>query len=524
MGRAQLARLESKIERRTEIHHRYRNSPELSGLEWGSYAVTERPNYWLTLAMLPSVSEGGLSATDASIELAAFDIEARPAWKPMHLQPVFADHEVHGGAVGRGPVRAGPVPAVGLGSDRRPGLDRDRRIVGDAGGHTGSVNPAPPAPAQTAVRAVRTISTLGPSWAARRSLIEFKRRSGLLRRRTPVLAWSEVPASARLLHDLFRPERAADHLRSRPDDLAALRERGRRLLDDRFVSFDTPHRLTDWHTDPITGARYPVDVHWTQVPELPAADLKMVWEPARFGWAFDLARLAAVEPDEGWGRRFWELFADWYEANPPNAGVHWSCGQESSLRLMAVTLAASVCRTEATGDDLVMLARFVEQTAERVLSFIDYADSQDNNHLASEAVGPALRRPPLPGADGGGAGRGGGAAVPEPGLSHAHPARRWQLAVLAELPPGLRRQPGLGPLDPPGRRSGSAGRMGAGTAAGGRLPRSGDRSDRRFSPVLRRRRRGRDPARHRLRPPRPAAVDSVGRHRARTFRRGRRVR
>lgn len=34
-------------------------------------------------------------------------IEARPLWKPMHLQPVFADCEVYGGSVGAGLFRDG---------------------------------------------------------------------------------------------------------------------------------------------------------------------------------------------------------------------------------------------------------------------------------------------------------------------------------------------------------------------------------------------------------------------------------
>ena len=39
--------------------------------------------------------------------LESLDIEARPAWKPMHLQPVFADCEMRGGAVAEEIFRRG---------------------------------------------------------------------------------------------------------------------------------------------------------------------------------------------------------------------------------------------------------------------------------------------------------------------------------------------------------------------------------------------------------------------------------
>jgi dTDP-4-amino-4,6-dideoxygalactose transaminase len=45
------------------------------------------------VALLP----GGLEPADVCEQLQAERIEARPAWKPMHLQPVFADREVIGG-------------------------------------------------------------------------------------------------------------------------------------------------------------------------------------------------------------------------------------------------------------------------------------------------------------------------------------------------------------------------------------------------------------------------------------------
>ncbi len=94
MGRAQLAGLEAKIARRTEFAEFYRNHEGLESLDWCPFAKTERPNNWLSVALLPE----GVEPAAVCTALDAVDIEARPAWKPMHLQPVFSGSEMVGGS------------------------------------------------------------------------------------------------------------------------------------------------------------------------------------------------------------------------------------------------------------------------------------------------------------------------------------------------------------------------------------------------------------------------------------------
>jgi dTDP-4-amino-4,6-dideoxygalactose transaminase len=95
LGRSQLAGLEPKIARRTEIDSTYRSHPDLAELGWCPYRNTDRPNHWLSVALLPT----GLDPSEVCRSLATEGIEARPAWKPMHIQPVFADNERIGGTV-----------------------------------------------------------------------------------------------------------------------------------------------------------------------------------------------------------------------------------------------------------------------------------------------------------------------------------------------------------------------------------------------------------------------------------------
>lgn len=93
LGRAQLAGLEAKIERRQQIHEMYR--AQLPELEWCPFGATSRPNHWLTVGLLPE----GYNPAQVCEALSTRNIEARPAWKPMHLQPVFASNEMIGGDV-----------------------------------------------------------------------------------------------------------------------------------------------------------------------------------------------------------------------------------------------------------------------------------------------------------------------------------------------------------------------------------------------------------------------------------------
>jgi dTDP-4-amino-4,6-dideoxygalactose transaminase len=98
VGRAQLARLPDMIRRRQEIHDRY--VAHLDGVEGVTFMPFDRhgePNAWITVMLLANDSRS--TPQDLCSRLNEVDIEARPAWKPMHLQPVFSDVPTFGGAV-----------------------------------------------------------------------------------------------------------------------------------------------------------------------------------------------------------------------------------------------------------------------------------------------------------------------------------------------------------------------------------------------------------------------------------------
>lgn len=90
LGRAQLERLDSMISRRREVRERYKRLfADVAGVEVFGTVDDDQDNVWLTSVLIDSEVTGWEPA-ELSAALAAEDIESRPMWKPMHLQPVFA--------------------------------------------------------------------------------------------------------------------------------------------------------------------------------------------------------------------------------------------------------------------------------------------------------------------------------------------------------------------------------------------------------------------------------------------------
>ena len=99
LGRAQLETLHGRVATRRRIRDRYRELldgvPGISFMREAPYGTT---NAWLTCIVIDPEAFGA-DREAVRLALEAEDIEARPLWKPMHLQPVFAPNVAFGGDV-----------------------------------------------------------------------------------------------------------------------------------------------------------------------------------------------------------------------------------------------------------------------------------------------------------------------------------------------------------------------------------------------------------------------------------------
>ncbi len=99
VGRGQLRVLDERVEQRRANYHFYRQAlGDLPGIAFMPEFPAGRPTCWLTCITVDPVAFGA-DREAIRIALEQENIEARPVWKPMHLQPVFADCRVRGGNV-----------------------------------------------------------------------------------------------------------------------------------------------------------------------------------------------------------------------------------------------------------------------------------------------------------------------------------------------------------------------------------------------------------------------------------------
>ena len=225
-----------------------------------------------------------------------------------------------------------------------------------------------------------------------RALHEVRKKAGWYRAAPRDVAAkaleSKIPARWPFVVDAKRVAAATDR------DVAlarANRVRGGEHQAYRWTWVALPKTVHEWRTHPVTGHHYEIDDPWFTVPHYNpnAGDVKDVWEPARFGWSYDLMRGWMLTGDDSYAAAFWEKFETFIESNPPYRGVHWSCGQETTIRAIAwlwaeTTFADAPSSTPAR---LTALRRALIWSAERVDDAIDYAVYQRNNHGVSETAG-----------------------------------------------------------------------------------------------------------------------------------------
>ncbi len=106
VGRAQLARLPEMLERRRNLREHYKGLFEqVPGVSIFGGDDSE-DNCWLT-SIVVDPGEAGFTAEDVRLALLDANIEARPLWKPMHLQPVFAGARTYVNGTSQGLFHAG---------------------------------------------------------------------------------------------------------------------------------------------------------------------------------------------------------------------------------------------------------------------------------------------------------------------------------------------------------------------------------------------------------------------------------
>jgi len=99
VGRGQLRVLPERVEQRRRNFEHYRRAlGDLPGIEFMPEHPEGRSTRWLT-CMTIDPDQFGATRDDVRLALEQENIEARPVWKPMHLQPAFRGSQIWGGSI-----------------------------------------------------------------------------------------------------------------------------------------------------------------------------------------------------------------------------------------------------------------------------------------------------------------------------------------------------------------------------------------------------------------------------------------
>jgi asparagine synthase (glutamine-hydrolysing) len=250
----------------------------------------------------------------------------------------------------------------------------------------------------------------GTAHCAYRLYYKSARIAGILKWRFPTRSWDEIVArgpgleAARGWEEAYASGGAAavppflfpaGRLPRIPSEWgAAAVAEADDLLAGRMVYFHGRTGETGfpfaWLRNPFTGETADARRHWCDRDDFEAGqgDIRVLWEPSRFGWAHVLVRAYAAGGDERYPRAFWRLVDSWRDTNPLNRGPHWQCGQETGLRAMALCFAlyGFAASQESTPERRGALVLLLAQHARRVASNLHFARTQMGNHAVSEAA------------------------------------------------------------------------------------------------------------------------------------------
>ncbi|QYE97357.1 DegT/DnrJ/EryC1/StrS family aminotransferase [Paraclostridium sordellii] len=93
IGRGQMKVINDRIAKKKEIYEAYKEGfKDIEDIEMMNICNFGKPNYWLSVATIKQGSK--VEPLDIMSALEASNIESRPVWKPMHMQPFFKDYKL----------------------------------------------------------------------------------------------------------------------------------------------------------------------------------------------------------------------------------------------------------------------------------------------------------------------------------------------------------------------------------------------------------------------------------------------
>ncbi|MGV8026945.1 MAG: alginate lyase family protein [Anaerolineaceae bacterium] len=233
---------------------------------------------------------------------------------------------------------------------------------------------------------LKTPAQLGWKSVTQYALYQAGLRSGYFKARTGQPAIPTLQTRLPVSGQPLLPAIPADELKKTiGSGISQIIQEADALLEEKIILFDKI--LAPLDLSPHTPL-----VHWSAIERGKfqlEEDIKFIWEPARFTWAFTLARAFHLSGDVRYRDAF-KIYLDAFNLlNPAYLGANWTSGQEAALRILALSFAYHLFSQSQhiPADLLPSIRSSVAVNAARIPPTLCYARSQCNNHLISEAVG-----------------------------------------------------------------------------------------------------------------------------------------
>jgi hypothetical protein len=174
-----------------------------------------------------------------------------------------------------------------------------------------------------------------------------------------------------------------------------------RCLEDARLIIHEGHRAFGLRV-PITAAmdwasiidgpgHWPLDRPWWDIDirtDDRAGDVKWSWEVGRCRDLVVLARAIHCDPSGPWAEELTQRLRWWFDANPPEQGVHWYSNLEIALRVIVWIQIHALAGEKLPADVLESMALHVDLARRHILVDFPYtASSMRNNHLLGDCLG-----------------------------------------------------------------------------------------------------------------------------------------
>jgi hypothetical protein len=192
--------------------------------------------------------------------------------------------------------------------------------------------------------------------------------------------------------DVERRQEVLTVLERLPGSRARALRRSEAAAQRHFHFFGTTVTKLDWHLDPVSQVRFPVERADAISLHQPGRDPKYPWALGRLDQLIALGQGAWVAREEADRQRYARVLVaqlqHFLEHNPVGVGVQWTCAMEVALRAANIAQALRMVRDQLPYPSVALeLLASLENHCDFVEAHLEDHTSVSNNHLVSNHVG-----------------------------------------------------------------------------------------------------------------------------------------